>query len=585
MHTVGAAPVGAYGCTDPNACNYCSNCVSTPSMCIQPGCDDIAATNWDGTATMGCPTAADPTGPCVQGSQNCCAYTPQPIDGCLDDGTGGGAMYPGIAACNYGGPGNTNGIFPYVTNDNGSCTYTSCAGCLDGRQNNAQNGYASSTYDSTKTIHDQTQCVYNYGTVVYDGNTGGNNTTNFIPESMSTILSGPLASNNFLGNDSTSPNWTDKLVGSKTFVAAVFDVSNAPPIRFPGYNAGGVYSPTQTSSRETKFSWNMPGYTSEWPNGVAGDITTYYGFSTTSPVLSWEYSNDNGATWSSGSNWNYGDTVKLVKFFLTTSVDESSGVLDWDTYPYGYSGKIYQNAKFGFTDFVWNGNPIPLNDDGACASNNSCPDFHVIEISESKNIITGCTHAGYCNTSGDYTYPSNANWPTDATNNPCGGTPGCTTQAACNYSQSADCNDGSCTSPTTWYYHEDNWTCGGSAPASGCYGLNVCTVNGTCRGTAWQYSVDCEFDNCGGPTGCMDPSACNYDSSATCDDGSCYQSCCTCPDQQISGMGYNCESGVGCYQPTQCGFIPNTTTYVGCGTYTGSTAQNDCATNCPSAPL
>jgi len=343
-----------------------------------------------------------------------------------------------------------------------------------------------------------------------------------------------------------------------------------------------VYAPSQTSTRETQFSWEMPGHTSDWSSGVAGDITAYYGFSTTSPIIEWAYSNDNGATWLDGpTNYVYGSEVRLVKFYMYVSDDESSGRLDWGTYPNGYDGIIKQNAKFGFTDVVWNGNPIPLNDDGACASNNSCPDLHVIETSQTNTIKTGCIHAGYCNTSGYGSNPPNANWPTDATNNPCAGTPGCNIQAACNYSPAADCNDGSCTTPTTWYYHSSNWTCGTSAPASGCFGLNVCQVNGTCRGTAYISSSHCETANCTGLVGCTDPTACNYNSAAVCDDGNqCLQSI-QCPDQADSGTGYNCGSS-GCYQPDACGLDPNGT-FVGCGTYTGASAASDCAANCTSS--
>jgi hypothetical protein len=553
------------GCTDATACNYDPLAIIDDGSCVYAGCGDPQAINFGNVGYQeGCG--------CTAGDTSCCTYAPLPVLGCTDDGSGAlvSAMYPGIAACNYDSNANT---------DDGSCTYTSCAGCLDDRQNNAQTGYASSTYDDTKTIHDQSQCVYNYGTVVYDGNTGGNNTTNFIPESMSTILSGPLAAHNFRGNDSTSPNWTDELIGSgvngATIASAVFDVSNAPPIRFPGYGATGVSTPNQTSTRETRFSWEMPGHTSDWSSGVTGDITTYYGFSTapSATVLEWSYSNDNGTTWLDGpTNYAYGSEVRLVKFYMYVSDDESSGRLDWGTYPNGYDGKIYQNAKFGFTDLVWNGNSIPLNDDGACAGGSSCPDFHVIEESESKTITTGCMQQSYCNTSGT------ANWPTDSTNNPCAGTPGCLTSGSCNYNASADCS-APCTSPTTWYYYELNWTCGGSAPGSGCYGLNVCQVNGTCRGTAYSSPSQCENANCTGLVGCTDPTACNYDAAAVCDDGTQCLPSIQCPDQADSGTGYNCGSS-GCYQPTTCGFIPNTTTYVGCGIYTGVNAASDCATNC-----
>jgi hypothetical protein len=100
----------------------------------------------------------------------------------------------------------------------------------------------------------------------------------------------------------------------------------------------------------------------------------------------------------------------------------------------------------------------------------------------------------------------------------------------------------------------------------------------------YNYVAYADFDNgsCA-PLfpGCTDAAACNYDPSATLDDSSCVYSL-MCQDQQVSGTGWNCIPNQGCYQPTTCGFIPGTTTYVGCGTYTGTTAQQDCASNCAS---
>jgi len=521
------------GCTDSTACNYNAIAIVDDGSCVYAGCGDPQATNFGNVGYQegcGC-TAAD---------ASCCTYTPQPIQGCTDP-----------TACNYD---------ITATSNDGSCNYTSCAGCLDDRQNNAQTGIAASNYDSTKTIHDQSQCTYNYN--------------------MSTDLSGPLAGNDFIGNSSTSPNWTDELVGSgasgATKVSAVFDVSNAPPIRFPGYNAGGVYSPTQTSIRETQFSWNMPGYTSDWSSGVAGDITTYYGFSANSvnsPIIEWSYSNDNGATWLDGpANYVYGNEVRLVKFYIETSVDESSGLLDWGTYPYGYNGKIYQNAKFGFTDVFLNSIPYALTDDVSSGFSNG----HKIEESESVTIITGCTQAGYCNTSGTYGFTSNANWPTNVSDNPCGGTPGCNLPAACNYNPNADCNDNSCSTPIVMHFYTGNSTCQSpsSPPCENCYSTSNCAGNyNSCHGTLYNSQTACQIANM---SGCTTSTACNYDDCAVVDDGSCivpindyYE------NYNIGNAGCTaCNLGSTCGTLPQCAATGN----VSLGGYTWSEAACNLAT-------
>ena len=99
---------------------------------------------------------------------------------------------------------------------------------------------------------------------------------------------------------------------------------------------------------------------------------------------------------------------------------------------------------------------------------------------------------------------------------------GCTTATACNYDATATTDDGSCT------YAEENYDCEGNCTTTiDC--LNVCGGNaladgcGTCDSNS---SNDCVQDCAGvyggaNVCGCMDETACNYDSSVTKDDENC----------------------------------------------------------------
>ncbi len=117
---------------------------------------------------------------------------------------------------------------------------------------------------------------------------------------------------------------------------------------------------------------------------------------------------------------------------------------------------------------------------------------------------------------------------------------GCTNTTACNYNASATCDNGSCTFAITWYLNADGdnyytstqsacsspgsgWT--NVAPAGGAgdcndadAAINPAAIENLCNG------VD---DNCNGTidegrvNGCTDAAACNYNSAANCDNGSC----------------------------------------------------------------
>ena len=130
---------------------------------------------------------------------------------------------------------------------------------------------------------------------------------------------------------------------------------------------------------------------------------------------------------------------------------------------------------------------------------------------------------------------------------------GCTDEAACNYDADANTDDGSCAEL------DCDGVCGGSAAIDDC---------GICNGPGAIYDCGCsdipagDYDyegnqldalgECGGPceadanangicddaeiAGCTDDAACNYDSAATEDDGSCDY--CSCGGGGGAGVAY-----------------------------------------------
>ena len=163
----------------------------------------------------------------------------------------------------------------------------------------------------------------------------------------------------------------------------------------------------------------------------------------------------------------------------------------------------------------------------------------------------------------------------------CGGTDnscaGCTSELACNYSPSASEDDGSCefescagcTSPVACNYDatatlEDN-----SCDYSSCAG---CTYPGACNfdPSATLENGSCEFTSC---AGCTSPEACNFDSSASINDGSCdYSTCAGCDGVPFSGLtpdncgvcGGDNSSCTGCTDPGACNYDATATIDQGC---------------------
>ena len=107
-----------------------------------------------------------------------------------------------------------------------------------------------------------------------------------------------------------------------------------------------------------------------------------------------------------------------------------------------------------------------------------------------------------------------------------------------------DCFDISDPAQVTWGYNgcTDSTACNYDSTATCDDGsctvddaCGVCGGTGTVAGctdsTACNYDslADCDDGSCVLPDGCTDSTACNYDSTAACDDGSCEFASCACP--------------------------------------------------------
>ena len=158
--------------------------------------------------------------------------------------------------------------------------------------------------------------------------------------------------------------------------------------------------------------------------------------------------------------------------------------------------------------------------------------------------------------------------PSDCSSEPISG---CTDASACNYDSSATVDDGSCYS-AEWPYDcagscitatDCSGVCGGSATYDAC---DVCDGPGATE-TCWDGSAVCSPSDCSSEpiSGCTYASACNYDSSATVDDGSCYS----------AEWPYDCEGS--CIAEIDCsGVCDGSATYDECDVCDGPGATETC---------
>jgi len=267
-----------------------------------------------------------------------------------------------------------------------------------------------------------------------------------------------------------------------------------------------------------------------------------------------------------------GDDLRvLVGQFTTTG--EISGQLYCQVFIEGDGANEFRDTFYfgagapvlGCTDATaCNYNESASDDDGSCefpldlygSANVDC-DGACLNDADADQVcdedeVDGCTDETACNYSlsatdddGSCTYPA-------ADNVDCDGNclndsdqdlvcdedeiGGCTDATACNYSASATDEDGSCTYPAA-----DNVDCDGNCLNDSDQDLVCdedevagCTDAGACNfeSAATDDNGSCEYTTC---AGCTDDSACSYDASATIDDGSC---------TYLDGICQTCVDGV-----------------------------------------
>ena len=407
MHTVGSAP--PFGCTDSAACNYCAGCTFSPSMCdflTCAGCTDPYASNYDSSATL---------------DNGTCTYL---LTGCTDS-----------TANNYD---------PTATVDDGSCEYD-VYGCMDNRQNNMLNDFAATNYAGPGNTLGAGGTEQTPVATINETSASNSNNPCTYNKTVSHKGLNLLNSNNFYSSSSIQDTWWKSgIVSSKHTAEAVFDVSDAPLIQWPGHSADG-YSPTSNDPNGTRFSYTSP---EAWMSSN-GNINSFYSYGHGNSNFEWHYSDDDGTSWIAGDQWTAGTAVQLVRFRYNPSGNAHSGLVNFNHayvgYPQltigdkdpGYEGAWNQKAIFEFLPWTLQSNYYTISSTSY--------------TSTSQYIRTGCKFASYCNTRGQNDYPMNANWPSSASHTCVVG--GCTDSTACNYDSSATCDNGTCISGTATVYY------------------------------------------------------------------------------------------------------------------------------------
>ncbi len=162
--------------------------------------------------------------------------------------------------------------------------------------------------------------------------------------------------------------------------------------------------------------------------------------------------------------------------------------------------------------------------------------------------------------------------------------PGCIDPDACNYDDSAEVNNGTCVYAQPFYDCDGN--CLNDADGDG-----VCDeleVGGCTEPDADNYNPDATDSNPDSCiySGCTDEGACNYDSAANYNDGSCdYDTCAGCMDPEADNYdeAATLDNGLciysGCTDPNACNYDQNANTDDD-GSCTYAATYYDCDGNC-----
>jgi hypothetical protein len=182
--------------------------------------------------------------------------------------------------------------------------------------------------------------------------------------------------------------------------------------------------------------------------------------------------------------------------------------------------------------------------------------------------------------------------------------PGCPDSSACNFDSNATSDDGSCAYVEGWWIPLPSsassqpavWACESGGPDDYVWADQACadwviSNDDFCDGIHWDNLCQTAYDCCLTGLGCTDASACNYDSEAGCDDGSCAyaeEGFCDCDGNVLDALGDcggECEDDydgngicdadetLGCTYPTANNYNPNATND------DGSCLYDDCDLN------
>ena len=169
-----------------------------------------------------------------------------------------------------------------------------------------------------------------------------------------------------------------------------------------------------------------------------------------------------------------------------------------------------------------NYDPLAACDDTSCILPDGCGDSLYMEYDSLVTcsdpnacvtlILNGCMDTTACNYNSAATIDDSS----------CLTAYGCMDSTACNYDSTATCDDSSC---NTVYGCQDSLYLEYD-PLATCSDPNACVtliINGCMDITACNYDSLANVDDgtCAGLLGCTDSTACNYNAAATCDDGSC----------------------------------------------------------------
>jgi|GEM_PF-4266777 len=221
-----------------------------------------------------------------------------------------------------------------------------------------------------------------------------------------------------------------------------------------------------------------------------------------------------------------------------------------DGWAYRNSGSYANNGSWSASDWSFSGiNAL----DGETSNSTAATPFPIGSFTTAGGVATGCTDTTACNydstaicDDGSCLYPNSScddgdpNTSNDMYTSSCQcvgifNPPACTDSEACNYDPNAGTDDGSCvyigeacddfdpnTSGDVW---GENCNCAGIVVVPGCTDVAACNYDSNATDDDGSCAVNDECGNCGGSdtSGCTDSTACNYDSTADCDDGSCLQ--------------------------------------------------------------